>query len=333
MITHRKTYRLRSSNTIVEKLDPTIPIQTEPAIDYEFDDSSVLRYQCDEEQRDKEAHLIRTEESQLKGWNFSQEVYTDGILSKVYSISFQCAWGSLIAAGTQCFSYTPPNLIELFFFFFFFFGLLGGHGGRVCVFGRNQAKPLLSWKAHSGWISNVILAPQFPMTLLSSANDGRVILWDLSKSREEAGAVIPPIKTSTPSLHGKSGIFCMDCLGSQIVTAGKDARVCWSRVTETEIQPTRVIEEYSSVIKTVKFQKPEGNLIAFAGNDRDLVISDLRTETTKVSKIEDISRTAVNSIEWNPVQTNLLLTASFGLSSVSRFSFHQSIYSFLKHRS
>merc|ERR1712232_806294 len=101
-------------------------------------------------------------------------------------------------------------------------GLLaaGGHGGRVAVFGIGSADPLLSFKASRGWISGIQFANRGNL-LLSSSNDGCVMLWDPSKTTERG---VPKLLTTQDKLH-QGGIFSMHEWAGQVATGSKDMTV------------------------------------------------------------------------------------------------------------
>lgn len=103
----------------------------------------------------------------------------------------------------------------------------GGKGGSVAVFhlpGNSQHadeahEPLLSFKAHAGWVSEVRLvrpgAASMRAAMVTTANDGMTKLWDLTKA---AGGM--PKLVNTQRWHS-SGIWAMDLSGTSVATASK----------------------------------------------------------------------------------------------------------------
>jgi hypothetical protein len=137
--------------------------------------------------------------------------FSDSQLSKIYSMHFNASNGT-------------PDLLAA-----------GGHGGRVSIYGlackkdastaTNYNDPILSWKAHSGWISGV----QFyggaasnnntkSQLLLTSGNDKGVVLWDLSQ--QEASTKEPKKRATNYALH-TSGIFHLHEMNSYLITCSK----------------------------------------------------------------------------------------------------------------
>ncbi|CAK9862266.1 unnamed protein product [Sphagnum jensenii] len=174
----------------------------------------------------------------------------------------------------------------------------GGHNGRIAVFGIESGmcarpsteikeveaagpivsskeespdeacEPLLSWKGSSGWISQVHFLSQQPQgatLLLSSSNDGSIVIWDLNKQQAtpkvhngRAGRALqvgmPRIVTERQSLHS-NGIFAMHELDGQIVTGSKDCSVALSVVKDAGISKERVIEgHHMGAIRGVRFR-------------------------------------------------------------------------------
>jgi WD40 repeat protein len=69
----------------------------------------------------------------------------------------------------------------------------GGHNGWVTIWGdkptESEVQPLISYRAHSGWISTVKLVEALPGStsvplLLTASNDGTIRVWDLSKDSQ-----------------------------------------------------------------------------------------------------------------------------------------------------
>ncbi|KAL2611951.1 hypothetical protein R1flu_023643 [Riccia fluitans] len=216
-------------------------------------------------------------------------------------------------------------------------GLLaaGGSQGRLAVFSVSDGDaaassseasasktPLLSWTLDSSWISQVIfLSNQFQehrTLLLSSSNDGRVVLWDINKQRVRSGTrglspltreEIPVVVCETSTLH-TSGIFGMHETGGKIASSSEGG-VAISIIKETGIVMERSITgHHTGVIRSVRFR--EQNILADCGVDTVIGILDLRASDPCSLKIQTMHKTGISMIEWSPVcvDTSLVLSAS-----------------------
>ncbi|CAA6663328.1 unnamed protein product [Spirodela intermedia] len=209
-----------------EKIEPVEP----PALTYV--DSSVFQYTCENACRD---------------------------LPSILSSSFSCY---SLASG---FRITGKSLQSLLI-------AAGGHGGMISVFGvdmieddddarregaseREIEGPLLSWKASKSWVSGVLFLEDNPMLLVSSSNDGGVVVWDVGKQPSlESPSWSPPVVGESTKLHS-GGIFSMHHLGDSIVTASKDSSVGISRLgADGKLIVERTISgHHSGVIRGVCF--------------------------------------------------------------------------------
>ncbi|KAL3698034.1 hypothetical protein R1sor_012110 [Riccia sorocarpa] len=220
-------------------------------------------------------------------------------------------------------------------------GLLaaGGSQGRLAVFAvcdndvaSSSSKdaqsaavsktPLLSWTVDSSWVSQVIfLSNQFQedgTLLLSSSNDGRVVLWDINKQRIRSGTrgLSPLTREGTPvvvcetfSLHS-SGIFGMHESAGKIATSSEGS-LAISTIKETGIVMERLITgHHAGVIRSVRFR--EQNILADCGVDTVIGILDLRASDPCSLKIQTAHKTGISMVEWSPVsvETSLVLSAS-----------------------
>ncbi|KAJ0391214.1 hypothetical protein P43SY_011212 [Pythium insidiosum] len=166
----------------------------------------------------------------------------------------------------------------------------GGHQGQVSVYGLTTADrdaddldgisqaPLMSFKAHSGWISCVTLALSRvgqENRLLTSGNDGVVKLWDLnqrSTASQRTGAIAKALFVAD-NLH-RSGIFGMDVRGDEMITCSKDASIVLSSLRESAVDVVHRFQDHESVVKSVQFSPLDIERFASGGNDRVLRVFD-----------------------------------------------------------
>ncbi|XP_078440684.1 uncharacterized protein LOC144710722 [Wolffia australiana] len=201
----------------------------------------------------------------------------------------------------------------------------GGHGGVISVFGVDEnsdceeglsqeeiESPLLSWKASKSWISGVFFVDDNPMLMISSSNDGKIVVWDVGRqpfvdSLEMSWS--PPSVDEAAGLHS-GGIFSMHHLGHAIVTGSKDSCVVISNFSGGRLEMERKIYgHHSGVIRSVCFRETK-DIIADCGGDGCVCILDGRLSEPCTLTIESTHETHINSLEWCPSDRNILLTAS-----------------------
>ncbi|EOD11159.1 hypothetical protein EMIHUDRAFT_215011 [Emiliania huxleyi CCMP1516] len=135
-----------------------------------------------------------------------------------------------------------------------------GQAGGECA-------ELLSFKGHKGWVGNVQFAGD--QRLLSAANDGQLVLWDLSKARGGRPRLISQLEPQS------GGIFAMHEAGGRVLTASKDGTVALSMLADDCLRPGASWDElHSGVIKSVCWR--DGNVFASAGRGGNLRVVDPR---------------------------------------------------------
>ena len=281
------------------------------AAEIDYDDSSVVRYTCDAAEDDGSGAAGSAEAEPATGGRIvgfrrratgGPDGLYDSDLSRTYSMQISRDNRLLAAAG---------------------------HGGRVSLFGIDshnaQEDPLLSWKAHKGWVAGVAFvdtadpaSPSSQRLLLTASNDKTVVLWDVNKT----ASGMPKAVTRTDRLHA-SGIFSLDLAGTSVLTAGKDARSVLStlRTDSGEISVVRSFEEHrSSVTKCARFRpntaSASGGPTVFAdcGNDMCICVLDIRSASASPSVVieGDASHSAViNSLAWHPTNEHIIASVSF----------------------
>lgn len=96
------------------------------------------------------------------------------------------------------------------------------------------------------------------MLLLSSANDGKLVLWDLRKQLKQEHSCTqstPPLKVTEAGDIHSNGIFSMDEVASHIATASKDSTIGYSRIADQGILKDRSISgHHCGPIRGVNFR-------------------------------------------------------------------------------
>eukprot|EP01018_Ginkgo_biloba_P021314 Gb_13014 [translate_table: standard] len=268
----------------------------------QYDDSSVLKYMCSSTEGHSISASANNSGTNLVGFLHVGKELVDPALKRIYSVDVAVLNGTeraLLAAG--------------------------GHGGRISVYGTSIASsdgmddsesvaegPLMTWKGSVSWISAVRFLKQDSMLLLSSSNDGGLLLWDINK--EASGGLqpdqcaSPPIVAETYDLHSQ-GIFGMHELNGRIATASKDSSVGFSRFQSSGITVERTFSgHHSGPVKGISFR--DSDILVDCGADNRICILDLRLPNFCTLTIESDHRTGVNVVEWCPSQDFLLLSAS-----------------------
>eukprot|EP00644_Phytophthora_capsici_P008546 jgi/Phyca11/7525/fgenesh1_pm.PHYCAscaffold_20_\ len=278
-------------------------------VEASFAESKVLRYSVngDEDARKAPVSLQDSPERDLVGFQVDAKSYLyDDSLNKTYDISFTPFQDNgLVAAGghgglVSIFpfsnSFHQPEIVD---------GFVDDPGAHI---------PLMSFKAHNGWVSAVSLARSIQAKanlLLTASNDATVKLWDLNHS--SALLNTPKLVFSNTKLHDK-GIFGMDVCGDSVLTCSKDKTVALSRFREDtgQLEKTQRFEEHMGVVKCVRFARCNPQIFASAGNDRELRVFDVRVAMNpNVVTIGDVHARAINSVQFHPTDDNLLMSAGF----------------------
>ncbi|KAL0923692.1 hypothetical protein M5K25_007759 [Dendrobium thyrsiflorum] len=269
--------------------EPSLPF------DVEVVDSSVFRYACDGENHSSFVPLpsVSTFSASIVGFKFVGSAFRDPSLTNIYTLD-------------ACFLEQERFLVAA-----------GGHAGFISVYGGEGTaveedgtqRPLMSWKGSRSWVSGVMFMERNPMLLVSSSNDGKIIVWDIKK-QQYSSTWIPPIVTESVGLHS-SGIFSMDRFDCLIATASKDSSVGISRLLSGgELVAERNISgHHSGAIRGVCFGDDKDKL-ADCGADGRICILDARLKKPCTIIINSQHSTSLNSVEWCRMNNVLLLTAS-----------------------
>ncbi|KAE8998356.1 hypothetical protein PR003_g19548 [Phytophthora rubi] len=279
-------------------------------VEASFAESNVLRYAVNGKEDNRKAPPSSTTNSpgrELVGFQVDPKSYLfDDSLTKAYDVSFTpFKEHGLVAAGghggqVSIFpfsnSYHQPEIVD---------GFVDDPGAHI---------PLMSFKAHDGWVAAVSLARSVQgraNVLLTASNDGSVKLWDLNMNSYRLRK--PKEIFACTNLHQK-GIFGMDVCGDSVLTCSKDATIALSQF-RGDCGPLEVIRrfpDHDGVVKCARFAKGNPQLFASGGNDRELRVFDLRiANDPKVMAIEGVHSRAINSVQFHPTDDNLLLSAGF----------------------
>lgn len=143
----------------------------------------------------------------------------------------------------------------------------GGHRGFISVYGGEWGDceninsdeemmdgPLMSWKGSPSWVSGVKFVEDNPMLLVSSSNDGAIVVWDLKKQPSSLSSWSPPVVAKSTELH-TGGVYSMDRFSCWIATASKDSSVGVSRLTPAGelVAERNITGHHSGVIRGVCF--------------------------------------------------------------------------------
>eukprot|EP00958_Prasinococcus_capsulatus_P011418 scaffold1135_cov343-Prasinococcus_capsulatus_cf.AAC.6 len=196
----------------------------------------------------------------------------------------------------------------------------GGHQGYMTLWnlngirddGQNEEAELsssLSFKGHAGWVSQLQFKHQGgARRLLSTANDGKLCIWDIGKQLDGNALCL----ASNGTLHA-SGIFSMQERSSKILTASKDKNVVVSSICEDRVEKLWDFEHHDSVVKCARWQSNRVDVFASCGNDGQVYVVDTRCRGTDrgLAHVLPGHGHACNFVEWNPTDDNVLLSCSF----------------------
>ncbi|KAG3248965.1 hypothetical protein PI124_g6389 [Phytophthora idaei] len=289
-----------------EESDGPDPLEVEAS----FAESNVLRYSVNgnhDNRRTPPASSLDSNGQELVGFQVDSKSYLfDHSIKKTYDISFT--------------SFQENGLVAA-----------GGHGGLVSIFALSNSYhqpeivdgfvedpgahiPLMSFKAHGGWVSAISLARSIrgkANLLLTASNDASVTLWDLNQS--SAMLKTPKEVFTNTSLHEK-GIFGMDVCGDSVLTCSKDATIALSQFRGDTglLEVKQRFEEHTGVVKCVRFAQCNPQIFASGGNDRELRVFDARVAANpNVVTIGGMHSRAINSVQFHPTDGNQLLSAGF----------------------
>ncbi|CEG46777.1 Nucleosome remodeling factor, subunit CAF1/NURF55/MSI1 [Plasmopara halstedii] len=294
------------SNECVEKDVKSGELDTS-VLKASFVESNVLKYTVNDNHSDWNSLLsspLDNIDRELVGYHVASQSYLyDNALKKTYSISFT--------------SFKENGL-----------GAMGGHGGLASIFALSDPydrsekdntfaethKPLMSFKAHNGWIAALSFAQgiqERTNLLFTVSNDASLKLWDLNYYSHVSKT--PKEVFTITNLHEK-GIFGLDVKENSIITCSKDTTIALSQLrTDTSLLVIKQrFKEHEGVVKCVRFSHCHPQLFASGGNDRVLRVHDVRLgPSSTVVMIPSVHSRAINSVQFHPTNDNLVLSAGF----------------------
>lgn len=170
----------------------------------------------------------------------------------------------------------------------------GSGDGVVKTWDLGSHEESWSVNAHDGIVRGLCYTPT--SELLSCSSDGTVKLWAAQKEtmplqtyNSESGGGLMSVDH-----HYKDGVF---------VTAGTNLEV-WNT---NRSKPVSVLSWGADNLNSVRFNHVETNLCASTGNDRSIVIYDLRTSSPVQKLVTTLNN---NALAWNPMEAFVFAAAS-----------------------
>ncbi|XP_031475522.1 uncharacterized protein LOC116247484 [Nymphaea colorata] len=275
----------------------------EPVKELQFEHSCVYNYACKRICLRESVGGVSSS-GKFVGFEMVGRPLADPLLARIYTVDV-CAAG----AGE------PRALVAA-----------GGHGGFVSIFGTSMdscsqvheedgekveaIEPLMSWKSSRSWVSGVRFAGSNAMLVVSTSNDGGILVWDVSKQPiTNSASWSPPVVGQVRDLHA-GGIYSMDLLKDVIVTASKDSSVGFCRMDGSGgvFVDRSISGHHSGVIRGVCFR--DADILADCGADGRICVLDTRLPEACTMTINSDHSTGINSIEWSPSNEFKLLSAS-----------------------
>jgi len=267
----------------------------------DFDDSSVVKYSCTDSTGGAEILDFLDTRKPYRSFTGVRRIgsttFVESSLKKIYSIDFAKLDNRLLVAAAGDKGNTAIYGVEN----------LNGSSDEE----EEEREPLFAFRAHKRWIGGMQFLPQqngeCPL-LITSSDDGGVILWDISKqATSKKHGVQPKTVCSSYDLHS-AGIFSLHACGNHFATGSKDTTVSWAQIAESDIKQVVSLEHHSHVVKTVRSR--DEVTVASAGNDLDILVWDTRDGKSPSTLIESAHDRTICSIAWHPNDKNLILSAA-----------------------
>lgn len=205
-------------------------------------------------------------------------------MDKMFAAPFICQMGMGHVDGVYSMAKNPKSL-----------GVMasGSGDGVVKLWNLGEREETFEVTAHENIVKGLCFTPQ--SQLLSCSIDGTVKRWDpLSKSTEPLQTYLSSGGLNSVDHHRDEARF---------ITGG-DTLQLWD---SQRSKPVESLAWGADNINSVKFNMTETNICASTGNDRSIVIYDLRT-TSPIQKM--VTSLNNNAISWNPMEAYNFAVAS-----------------------
>ncbi|KAI7862483.1 WD40-repeat-containing domain protein [Spinellus fusiger] len=162
----------------------------------------------------------------------------------------------------------------------------GSGDGEIRLWDLAEQQTTWKTRGHNG-IVNGVCASSNTSQFLSCSTDKTVKIWNQSQGTEPVETYMGKYAFTGLTHHRSDPLFA---------TSGQAVQV-WD---ESRSEPIHSFEWGADSYQTVKFNQVESNILVSCGQDRTIVLYDLRT-SKPLSKLVMAVRTT-NAIAWNPME-------------------------------
>ena len=178
----------------------------------------------------------------------------------------------------------------------------GSGDGVIKLWDLTDRRQVFETKAHDGMVKDICYTPEGK--LLSCASDQSIKLWN-HKSGGGGDNDDDSPKGPLMTYLGGSSFNSISHHRSEAAFATASSQISiWD---STRSKPMTTMNWGVDSITTVRFNQVETSILASAGNDRTLILYDLRTSSPLAKVVNTFS---TNAICWNPMEAFNFATAS-----------------------
>lgn len=166
---------------------------------------------------------------------------------------------------------------------------------------------------HQGEVNKARAMPQEDKyhIIATKTSSGEVHIFDYYKHppRPTDNVIRPDLRLLGHSKEGY-GLNWNHIREGLLLSGADDHRICvWDiNSNQNNMTPVKTYEEHKSIVEDVCWSKHHENVFATVGDDRKLILWDLRQD--KPTSTVEAHTQEVNSIDYNPKVETLLITAS-----------------------